>query len=172
MSAIDRFNDGKRWRWHTTGRHDCFRQPLVQRERHHQRIGKRVGNSIYIENRRNLRLAGNAREAFGNIKNQVPLVAAGQSSNKLPSMADAVRLDGLAHVERLQMGDGIRPIKFSGLIFAEARCQVILPQIVRQTNAHCLTLGGPCQRRKGAAVAGLNLTTKYCRMVPLTGVAG
>ena len=72
--------------------HHGLRQPLVQGQRKHQRVGKRVGNVIYVEDRRHLGLAGQAVEPFGDVEHQVPAVALGQPLDQPPGVADPVGL--------------------------------------------------------------------------------
>ena len=82
MSTIYRFNDGKRWRWHITRRDQSFRQPLVQRE-HITTIGKRVGNSIYVENGWSLPHSRQfPRDLRQHAKTRSHSSAAGQSSDE------------------------------------------------------------------------------------------
>ena len=72
-------DQGKVGRGHASLPDHGFRQVLVQRQRHHQRVGERVSDVVQVEDRRDLRFPGVSVQAFGNIEHQLPTVPCGQA---------------------------------------------------------------------------------------------
>ena len=91
---------------------------LVQREGENQRIRKRAGDMVGLKQCRHHGLTAESSQAFGNIKYQIPSVAAGQALYQAPDIADARGLIS-QRLQRLLKGSyGFRLIKFCRLFFA------------------------------------------------------
>src|SRR5262249_42743209 len=120
--------DGKPCSRHASSLNERLSQPLVKRERHHKRVGKRTGDAIDVKDRRHLCLAGDATESLGNIEDKVPLVALGQAGDELLGMADTIGGVPQLNQRRFDVLYRVGTVEFGSLFFAESRGEVFLPQ--------------------------------------------
>ena len=86
------FDDGEVGRRDPEVADHPLRHPLVEGEGEHQRIGKRIGNIIGVQERRDLRLAAETPEPLGDVEDEVPPLARDEPLRQRPDVADPVRL--------------------------------------------------------------------------------
>ena len=123
-------DQGEIGRGHAPLPHHGLRQPLVQGQRKDQRVGKRVGDVVDVEDRRHLGLAGQSVEPFGDVEHQVPAVALGQPLDQPPGVADPVGLVAQFLQGPFDALDGHGAIEFGGLFLGVSFGQVVVAEVV------------------------------------------
>src|SRR5262249_31931505 len=118
------------------GADDDLGQSLVQAQGHAQRIGKGAGDAVDIEQSGHLGLAGRAIQSLADVEDKVPAIAGGQSLDQLAEVADTVRFMAELPQRPLDGVDGVGTVELGGVLLAVAGRQVLLAQVIRQTDLH------------------------------------
>jgi hypothetical protein len=121
----------------------------VKRQGHDERIGKCVGDAVHVEESRDLRFAGDAGQAFGEVEDKVPGFAVDEPGGQIAGVADAVGRVAELFKRRLDVRDGVGPVKLRGFVFGEASREIFLPQVVSKADFHGLTLARSASEGKG-----------------------
>ena len=138
-------------RRHAAAARHVLRHALVQRQCADERVRERVRDPVRLEQRRNLRLAAEAGDAFGDVEDEVPAPACDEPRGERAHVADA--LDLVAEL-RQAPGDRVdrrQGIELGDLVLGEPERQVVVLQIVGEPDPHVAYPSGASERRKATA---------------------
>jgi len=122
-------------RRHAGVAHDALGQALVQREAHDHRIGQGAGDAVALEQRRHLGLAPDAASALGDVEDEVPAFALGETRDQGLEAADAHCLVAERADRGLDRVDGVGPIELGRFLEAQPLREIVGAEVIGQADA-------------------------------------
>ena len=99
-------------------------------------VEKTNGDAVGLEQRRHLRLAGDAADALAHVPDQRPAAAGGERRDQRPDAADALDLVAVAADGCLDRVDGFGDVELTRLLVGESLREVVVAQVVGEADAH------------------------------------
>ncbi len=130
------FDDGERGRRDPEVADHPLRHPLVEGEGKQQRIGKRIGNIIGIQERRDLGLAAETPEALGDVEDEIPPFARDKPLRQRADVADPVGLVTEVAQCLFDRRDRLRVVELRRLFLSVSFGEVIVPEVVCYADFH------------------------------------